>query len=572
MNQSIKKNRQIAAASAAGKTRKSRSILLASVACISASALWPVAVQAITALPDGAGVAVAQVEANLIQGSAAATNDQFEVQSSNSSTISAAPFTYMDFNGYISSSAGYSYSITSGGTTTAYSDSVSSHADTVAGYFYGSSGYGTGVSSVANIDAGVFQGYFLGIPGATSTAPAFNVQHTTYVSPAQNGSQTINLANVKVINQSYTDQTSNKNSISDASYNTWIAAVNAAYDNYTNNNGTIFVSAVGDGSATYTTTPSQINPPATAYNSIAVGAYSYSSTATGLGPTNDGRSKPDIVAHGSYTSYSTPIVSGAAAAMVQAGTSADGYSSSDGLTQAAYSQAATDERTVKALLLNGAVKPSGWTNNYTGTNDSYTYLAPTANATTPLDPRYGAGIVNLANSYANLLAGRTAASTTPIAQKEGWDFSSISSGTTNTAIYTFDLSSASQAYDLTSTLVWNAQVQSLVTIEPTVTYITYNETLNNLDLMLYNSADTLVASSASTVDNVQQIFSLNLTPGTYHLEVVDKGGGASWASNTDSYALAYNFQAVPEPAALLILMLGLAAMPLLRRKNLSASV
>ncbi len=568
MNQSIKKNRQIAAASAAGKTRKSRSVLLASVACVFASALWPVAVQAITALPDGAGVAVAQVEANLIRGSAAATNDQFEVQSSNSSTISAAPFTYMDFNGYISSSAGYSYSITSGATTTPYTDSVSSHADNVATYFYGSSGYGTGVSSVDNIDAGVFQGYFLGITGASNTAPAaFNIQHVSYTSPPQNGSQTLSLQNVKVINQSFTDQTSSTNGVSAASYTTWIKGVNAAYDNFTNTYGTIFVSAVGDGSATYTTTPSQINPPATAYNSLAVGAYPYSSTATGLGPTNDGRSKPDIVASGSFTSYTTPIVAGAAAAMVQAGTAGDGYSNADGLSQSQYSTAATDERTVKALLLNGAVKPTGWTNNYTGTNDSYTYLAPTANATTPLDPRYGAGVVNLANSYSNLLAGRTAASTTPIAQKKGWDFSSISSGTSNTANYTFDLSNAGQAYDLTSTLVWNAQVQQLVSRSSVVTY---NETLNNLDLMLYNAAGSLVASSTSTVDNVQQIFTLNLLPGTYHLEVLDKGGAASWAARTDSYALAYNFQAVPEPASLLLLALGFLALPLLRRKSRKA--
>lgn len=568
MNRNIKKRRQISATPARGKTLKSPSLLLASVACVSASALWPMAAHATATLPDGAGVAVAQVEANLLQGSSGKTNDQFEVQASNSSTVSSAPFTYMDFNGYLSSSAGYSYSITSGTTTTLYSDSVSTHADTVASYFYGSSGYGTGVSGVDNIDAGAFQGYFLGITGATNTAPvAFNIQHVSYTSPAQNGSQTLSLQNVKVINQSFTDQTSSTSGVSAASYTTWINGVNAAYDNFTNAHGTIFVSAVGDGSATYTTTPSQINPPATAYNSIAVGAYPYSSTATGLGPTNDGRSKPDIVASGAFTSYTTPIVAGAAAAMVQAGTAADGYSNADGLSQSQYSTAATDERTIKALLLNGATKPTGWTNNYTVTNGTYTYLAPAANATTPLDPRYGAGLVNLANSYSNLLAGRTAASTVPIAQKEGWDFSSISSGISNTANYTFDLSNAGQAYDLTSTLVWNAQVQQLVSRSSVVTY---NETLNNLDLMLYNAAGSLVASSTSTLDNVQQIYSLNLLPGTYRLEVLDNGGAASWAATTDSYALAYNFQAVPEPASLLLLALGFLAVPLLRRKSRKA--
>ncbi len=560
MNRDTTRTEHVVAGLPVLAARMNRCILLASAACISTLAFVPMTADATTTLPNATGVAVAQVEAN-VQGGAT-TNDQFEAASS---TI---PLTYMDFNGYISSTAGYSYSISSGTTSTTYTDSISSHANTVAGYFYGSGSYATGVSSVDNIDAGVFQGYFLGITGATTTAPAFNVQHTSYVSPTANGSQTIDLANVKVVNQSYTDKTSGSSSISAASYDSWIAAVNAAYDNYTNNNGTIFVSAVGDGSATYTTTPSQINPPATAYNSIAVGAYPYSSSATGLGPTNDGRSKPDIVAQAGYTSYSTPIVSGAAAAMVQAGTAADGYSNNDGLTQTAYVNAATDPRTVKALLLNGAVKPVGWTNNYTGTNDTYTYLAPVANATTPLDPRYGAGIVNLGNSYVNLLAGRTAAATKAIAQNEGWDFSAITSGTSNTADYIFNLSAGNQAYDLTSTLVWNAQVQQIVSRNSGVTY---HETLNNLDLMLYNAAGTLVASSASTVDNVQQIYTLNLMPGTYRLEVLDNGGGASWASKTDSYALAYNFVAVPEPAALLIILSALAAMPLLRRKHRSDS-
>ncbi len=568
MHRDTKQTRAIAVISAAGEARKIRTAIVAA-ACVSGSVLLPIATHAGTVLPDGAGVAVAQIEANLLQGSAAATNDQFEVQPSTSSIASSAPFTYMDFNGYLSSSAGYSYNITSGTTTTTYTDSVSGHADTVASYFYGSSGYGTGVSSVDNIDAGAFQGYFLGITGTTNTAPAnFNTQHVSYTSPPQNSSQTLSLQNVKVINQSFTDQTKSNNNVSAASYTTWINAVNAAYDNFTNIHGTIFVSAVGNGSATYTTTPSEINPPATAYNSIAVGAYPYSSKATGLGPTNDGRSKPDIVASGPETSYSTPVVAGATAAMVQAGIAADGYSTADGLSQSQYSTAASDERTIKALLLNGAVKPSGWTNSYTGTNDSYTYNAPVANATTPLDPRYGAGIVNLANSYANLLAGRTAASPAPLAQNEGWDFSSISRGTSNTANYTFNLSSANQAYDLTSTLVWNAQVQQLVSRSSVVSY---NETLNNLDLMLYNSAGSLLASSASSVDNVQQIFTLNLLPGTYRLEVLDNGGAAAWASATDSYALAYKFQAVPESGSLLIMALGFAALPLLRRKKTRAA-
>ncbi len=534
-------------------------LLMAAAVCASAITMLPTAVHA-TTLPNGSGVLVAQVEAQLA--GQPATTDRFEVVPADSSVNSSIAIKYMDFNGYISSSSGYTYSITNGTTTMTYTDAESGHADTVASYFYGSSGYATGVSGVDNIDAGVFQGYFLGMTGPGTTA--FSPQYTSYTNPAQPGSPSMNIADAKVINQSFIDSNSSTNPVSAAVFTAWVAQVNAAYDNYTNKNGTIFVSAVGDGSAAYTTPSSEINPPATAYNSIAVGAYRYSSTTTGLGPTNDGLSKPDIVASGGATSYSTPIVSGAAAAMVQAGNQADGYVRGDGFSnQAAYSTAATDERTVKALLLNGAVKPAGWTNSYTVNSGTYTYNPLTANATTPLDPRYGAGIVNLGNSYANLVAGRTVASSTPISQTKGWDFSTISSGTNNTADYVFNLSSASPAYDLTSTLVWNAQVQAITTLSTA----TYNETLNNLDLILLNTSGAQVASSESTVDNVQQIYTLGLTPGTYTLEVVDKGGAALWAGNSDPYAMAYNFQAVPEPAAALILLLGLATMPLLRRNG-----
>ena len=51
---------------------------------------------------------------------------------------------------------------------------------------------------------------------------------------------------------------------------------------------------------------------------------------------------------------------------------------------------AFDIRTIKALLLNGAVKPADWTN-----------IAPS-----PLDTRYGAGVLNVLNSYEQLAGGR----------------------------------------------------------------------------------------------------------------------------------------------------------------------
>ena len=76
-----------------------------------------------------------------------------------------------------------------------------------------------------------------------------------------------------------------------------------------------------------------------------------------VGPTDDGRSKPDITAPGGFTSYSTPYVSGCAAILMQAAARGDGGSGTQ--------TSAGDIRTVKALLLNGATKPTGWSHTST---------------------------------------------------------------------------------------------------------------------------------------------------------------------------------------------------------------
>src|SRR5687767_5780327 len=143
------------------------------------------------------------------------------------------------------------------------------------------------------------------------------------------------------------------------------------YDNYVAQHGTIFLNGAGNGGP--------VSSPATAYNVIAVGAYGGSSS---VGPTLDGRCKPDITAPGPLTSFSTPLVSGAASVLVQAGRRADGGPTTEA--------AAADVRTIKALLLNGANKPADWTN------------LPGK----PLDVRYGAGVLDVWSSYRQLRGGR----------------------------------------------------------------------------------------------------------------------------------------------------------------------
>jgi hypothetical protein len=290
------------------------------------------------------------------------------------------------------------------------------------------------------------------------------------------------------------------------------------YDNYAARFGTLFVSGVGNGGG--------VLSPASAYNGIGVAAFG---GASSVGPTADGRSKPDITAPADFTSFSTPLVAGAAALLMQA--AALEHGGADTAT------AGGDPRTVKALLLTGSVKPSGWTNG----------------PSTPLDARHGAGILNVFNSVRLLRGGKQGvvvsttsavgsahpppSNTNSIAVRRGWDFASASSTQTQDGVNHYFIEvggGAPRTFTLTATLVWRRQVN--------------RETINDLDLFLYDAnTQVLLASSQSPVDNVEHIVVNGLPAGRYDLQVLKNGGTAKRVTTTESYALAFEF-GPPEPA------------------------
>jgi hypothetical protein len=198
--------------------------------------------------------------------------------------------------------------------------------------------------------------------------------------------------------------------------------------------------------------------------------------------------------------------------------------------------AAFDMRTVKALLLNGAVKPADWTNS----------------TSSPLDARYGAGILNIFNSYEQLAGGKhgyiatttvstdgahpPTGATGTVSGLNGWDFNtntSVSLPFQEDAInhYYFNVTNgvSGATFAVTATLVWNRQ---------------QNETnINNLNLFLYNCANSnLVLCSTSLVDNVEHIYVPQLAQGRYDLQVWKAGGlPGSVVSTAETYALAWQF-------------------------------
>jgi autotransporter-associated beta strand protein len=431
----------------------------------------------------GAGVRVGQAEANF-----GTSPYLFEV---NPATVGQSPglFTYTDQNGNV---------------TTSFNGSLDSwHADTVGTDFYAGGGLGVAphVSHVDIYSADYFYNSMIfwdhAIPDAVVNQ-SFGF--------GQSGSLAGNIADQQ--------------------------ASDTAYDNYIDEYGTIIVSAAGNGGST--TTPVA---PSTNYNGIAVAVDDGSSA---VGPTIDnGRSKPDITAPGGFTSFSTALVSGSAAILVQAADRGDGGASSQ------VEAAAADVRTIKALLLNGADKQAVTFNR---------------THTAPLDPANGAGLLNVYNSYQQLVGGDHAASSlispliigdthapdmssAPINSLSGWNMATMSSAqlTDEYANYVFQLPTGVTSYNLSATLVWNRPSNS----NPAVPI-----GINNLDLYLYDTtANTLVDYSVSTVDNVQDVYDQNLTPGhRYDLEVFKSGGVVGvtpgLVSYKETYSLAYNFTAI----------------------------
>jgi hypothetical protein len=362
--------------------------------------------------------------------------------------------------------------VASGGSSTNFTNAVgieSWHANLVGTIFFGTNGgVAPGVARIRNYDAGHYVNNI--IAGGQNTPDM-------------------------IVNQS------------------WIAGQNQAmeevYDNYAATRNILFVSGVNNA---YDTPPA----PAGCYNGIAVGSYDLGSS---IGPTADGRAKPDLVFPNGSTSYCTPVAAGAAAILLQAAMRSDGGSNT--IVQA------TNVNVLKALLLNGATKPPYWTNG----------------PTRPLDARWGAGIVNVYQSWRQLAGGRTpyvqtnyvlagaahppTGNPTNLATRRGWDLSNVRSTALADGIahYFFDLPAEGVGWSVVATLVWK---------KPALP-----GTLRDLDLFLFNAATSnLVASSTSSVDNVEHIFANGLPAGRYDLQVMKRAGGLV---PTEQYALAFDF-------------------------------
>lgn len=272
---------------------------------------------------------------------------------------------------------------------------------------------------------------------------------------------------------------------------------------------------------------------APSYNSIIVGKSNGTHASGQTTFYGAGRNKPDIVAPSTTTSSATAMVSSATALLYEKGMGTD----------------AVRSETMRAVLLAGATKDE---------------FADWDRATTrPLDEVYGAGELNVDNSYSILEGGQFTGSTSEpgsVIGEDGWDYQ-LTFDSSGALYYDFEVGSGTMAEDLSVILAWNAEIVDADAGGNLIPSLN----VANLDLQIYDSTDsflgTLIDESVSTVDNVEHLYFDTLSEGRYTIVVTgdqDRDFALAWSSS---------FTAVPEPGSALVLAIGAVGVSVIRRRR-----
>ena len=280
---------------------------------------------------------------------------------------------------------------------------------------------------------------------------------------------------------------------------------------------------------------------ASAFNVIAVGrtdgSHSRGCSAVDDLYTTD-RTRPDLVVPQSATSYAASVVGAAAALLIQAGHD-DPSLSTDPVQTSVTSRSGTviynAERAevIRAALAAGADR---FTVNTTSSDIVDYRLDEENQSDNSLDVRYGAGQLNIYNSYHIIAAGEQNSEEDgggKGVETSGFDYDPEfggEDGSNDTATYTL---TADEDHNLlTVALVWHVEIDggSGNSFDGTAT-------LYDLDLELYDiAAGEVVAESAATADNRENLW-ITLVPGqSYEIRV--KPGSELEAFSWD-YALAW---------------------------------
>lgn len=241
-----------------------------------------------------------------------------------------------------------------------------------------------------------------------------------------------------------------------------------------------------------------------AYNILAVGL---TNAQCSPGPTridNTGRSKPDLVAPLTATSWATPVVASSGSLLLEI------------IDQQKYLRSLTARQKrlakpllVKALLMGGATKTE-WEDWHRG------FASPCTDGSVPLDHRYGAGELNIDNSYRILASGEHEPSVTRDVPTTGWDYAGIDAHRSHR--YYFEVPPSHSARSASILLTWNRKIN----IRPG-TPLQMESSLADINLALHRADGfkpiTKIDASVSRIDNVEHIYQRDLPSGQYMLEV-----------------------------------------------------
>ncbi|HEX2746768.1 MAG TPA: hypothetical protein VHM91_02120 [Verrucomicrobiales bacterium] len=250
-----------------------------------------------------------------------------------------------------------------------------------------------------------------------------------------------------------------------------------------------------------------------AYNAISVGLTNGEHSRGGVTSDMDGagRRKPEMVVPLDATSFSTAFVSSTAAMLREK-------------ANLINTDNARKSKTLRAVLLAGATK------------DEFPAWAKTA--THPIDEIFGAGELNVYNSYFILDGGEQPANSSTGRPFMAWDNNSLAAS--GTAEYRLNIPAGMYGAELSAFVVWN---RTLTNTSP-VGFVLAVDPLINFDLTLIRDSatgggSTTLDSSTSTIYPFEHVWKKNLPAGNYRLRV-SRGAGT-----TQDYSIAWRLNAAP---------------------------
>jgi hypothetical protein len=415
---------------------------------------------------------------------------------------------------------------------------VASHATAVGQYFYGnSSSLAPGITSIDCYDSAYWRSYFLG-----------------------EGTSTPLISTSRVANHSYIGSSTSATNIPYLARLDWLVA----RDEY------IQVVAMNNGGGNVPLMGSSFNAIAVGLSSgnSAHGAYPLATTPT-TPYASGSRTRPDLVAPASCTSAATPMVASATALLVAEGHKGGNTLSTDPAVKFTTNRNgdtiynAERSEVVKAALMAGASRTSPNLKNSVTPNG---YVVNTANG---LNNIYGAGQLNISNSYHLIAAGEQNSRQDFVfgageIKSVGFDYDPYFgglNGSNKTGSYVFK---ALTTGSLAASLVWNLNVKGVI-----AGGFDTSASLNHLGLYLYDTTSSLeLAYATSLVDNTENIWYTSLLANhSYLLQVASlQATDFLW-----DYGLAWNITATsthaPLPSTVFLLGTGIVAIVLLRRKG-----